>query len=134
MLLCPSLSKSVELVASDEQKIDLGFIACSFGIDPATLKLNGHFISRGIDLIACSVTWKSLLSFFSAKGLSTGKDDRDALLVTGKLCKVGNKSKCIFLYIFVLGKLTEIPLISNFINLKYSIFVNIYACILCFCL
>ncbi|KAF7845576.1 uncharacterized protein G2W53_002481 [Senna tora] len=91
-LLCPSLSKVVHLrVPSDEQKIDLGSIARAFGLEPSTLKLNGHFISRGIDLIASSVTWNSLLSFFSAKGLSTGKHHHDALLVTGKLCKAGNK-------------------------------------------
>ncbi|XP_054781738.1 uncharacterized protein LOC129288947 [Prosopis cineraria] len=91
-LLCPSLSKVVRLlVASDEQRIDLGSIARDFGLDPSTIKLNGHFISRGVDLVASSVTWKSLLSFFSAKGLPTGKDDGDALDVTGKLCKAGNK-------------------------------------------
>ncbi|XP_061362731.1 uncharacterized protein LOC133306427 [Gastrolobium bilobum] len=92
-LLCPSLSKGTQVVAWDEQKIDLGFIARVFGIDPSTLKLNGHFISRGMDLISSSVTWKSLLSFFSAKGLSTGKDYTDPLVVTGKLCKVGNKKR-----------------------------------------
>ncbi|KAK7287364.1 hypothetical protein RIF29_00636 [Crotalaria pallida] len=90
-LLCPSLSKVANVVAWDEQKIDLGSIARAFGLDPSTLRLNGHFISRGKDLISSSLTWNSLLSFFSSKGLSTGKDNRDALLVTGKLCKLGNK-------------------------------------------
>ncbi|KAI4354347.1 hypothetical protein L6164_003217 [Bauhinia variegata] len=90
-LLCPSLSKVVQMVAWEDQKIDLGSISRAFGLEPSTLKLNGHFISRGLDLVASSVTWKSLLSFFSTKGLSTGKDDLDALLVTGKLCKLGNK-------------------------------------------
>ncbi|XP_028797169.1 uncharacterized protein LOC114752584 [Neltuma alba] len=91
-LLCPSLSKVVRLlVASDEQRIDLGCIARAFGLDPSTIKLNDHFISRGVDLVASSVTWKSLLSFFSAKGLPTGKDDGDALDVTGRLFKAGKK-------------------------------------------
>ncbi|KAI9077680.1 hypothetical protein K1719_040367 [Acacia pycnantha] len=91
-LLCPSLSKVARLlVTSDEQRIDLGSIARAFGLEPSTIKLNGHFISRGVDLVASSVTWKSLLSFFSAKGLPTGKDDGDALDVTGKLCKAGKK-------------------------------------------
>ncbi|MCH98392.1 hypothetical protein A2U01_0019394, partial [Trifolium medium] len=40
---------------------------------------------RGVDLISSSLTWNSLLSFFSAKGLSTGKHDHDAVLVTGKV-------------------------------------------------
>lgn len=101
-LLCPSLSIVVRLlVASDEQRIDLGSIAQAFGLEPSTIKLNGHFISRGVDLVASSVTWKSLLSFFSAKGLPTGKDDGDALDVTGKLCKAGKKRKSVcYLYIY----------------------------------
>lgn len=91
-LLCPSLSKvTTQLVVSDEQRIDLGAIARAFGLDASTMRLNGHFISRGVDLVSSSVTWKSLLSFFSARGLSTGKNNRDALVVTGKFCKVGNK-------------------------------------------
>ncbi|XP_015939127.1 uncharacterized protein LOC107464688 [Arachis duranensis] len=90
-LLCPSLSKVANIIAWDENKIDLGAIAKAFGIEPSTLKLNGHFISRGVDLISCSVTWKSLISFFSSKGLSTGNNLGDALLVTGKFCKLANK-------------------------------------------
>nr|DAD23974.1 TPA_asm: hypothetical protein HUJ06_025437 [Nelumbo nucifera] len=90
-LFCPSISKLLPFVALEEQRLDLGSIARTFGLDPATLKLNGHFISRGVDLIASSVTWKSLLSFFSARGLSTGANDADALIVDGKLCKVGTK-------------------------------------------
>ncbi|KAE7998020.1 hypothetical protein FH972_002599 [Carpinus fangiana] len=90
-LFCPSVSKTVPFVARDKQRLDLGSIALTFGLDPATLKLNGHFISRGDDLIASSVTWNALLSFFSARGLSTGKDDQDALVVDGKPIKVGTK-------------------------------------------
>ncbi|MCI07507.1 hypothetical protein A2U01_0028576 [Trifolium medium] len=91
-LLCSSLSNSkiVQLVTSDDKKIDLGFIATAFGLDPSTLKLNGYFISRGVDLISSSLTWNSLLSFFSAKGLSTGKYDHDAVLVTGKVVNKGS--------------------------------------------
>ncbi|KAG4951719.1 hypothetical protein JHK85_045586 [Glycine max] len=90
-LICPSLSKVTQVVAWDDQRIDLGFVARAFGLDPSSLRLNSHFIGRGVDLVASSVTWKSLLSFFSSKGLPTGKDQRDALVVTGKLCKVGLK-------------------------------------------
>lgn len=92
-MYCPTLLKTVEWVAWEEQNIDLGSIARSFGLDPWTLKLNGHFISRGVDFISSSVTWKSLLSFFSDKGLSTGKDEGDALIVDGKLSKLGFKSE-----------------------------------------
>ncbi|KAK4440482.1 hypothetical protein Salat_0383100 [Sesamum alatum] len=90
-LFCPSVSKIVQIIAWDEQKLDLGSIARAFGLDPNTLKLNGHFISRGVDLVASSVTWKSLIRFFSARGLSTGANDSDALLVDGKLSKLGSK-------------------------------------------
>ncbi|MED6171431.1 hypothetical protein PIB30_040730 [Stylosanthes scabra] len=91
-LVCPSLSNKVaSIVAWEENKIDLGSIAKAFGIEPSSLKLNGHFISRGVDLISSSVTWNSLISFFSSKGLSTGQNLPDALLVTGKLTKLANK-------------------------------------------
>ncbi|KAK1428481.1 hypothetical protein QVD17_17316 [Tagetes erecta] len=90
-LFCPSLSKAVQLIAHDDHKLDLGSIAGTFGLDPATLKLNGHFISRGVDLIASSVTWKSLISFFSSRGLSTGVCGSAALVVDGKLLKSGCK-------------------------------------------
>ncbi|OMO86864.1 hypothetical protein CCACVL1_09412 [Corchorus capsularis] len=89
-LFCPSASKLVPMVAWDAQKLDLGSIARAFGLDPSTVKLNGHFISRGKDLVSSSVTWRSLLSFFSSKGLSTGTESA-ALIVDGKLCKLGTK-------------------------------------------
>ncbi|OMO95849.1 hypothetical protein COLO4_15647 [Corchorus olitorius] len=88
-LFCPSAWKLVSMVAWDAQKLDLGSIARAFGLDPSTVKLNGHFISRGKDLVSSSVTWRSLLSFFSSKGLSTGT--QSALIVGGKLCKLGTK-------------------------------------------
>ena len=90
-LYCPSASKIAQIMAWEDQKLDLGTIARMFGIEPSTLKLNGHFISRGVDLIASSVTWKSLLSFFSSRGLSTGTHDSGALIVDGKLSKCGTK-------------------------------------------
>ncbi|XP_024954503.2 uncharacterized protein LOC102611090 isoform X2 [Citrus sinensis] len=90
-LFCPSVSNLIQFVAWDEQRLDLGSIARAFGLDPSTVKLNGHFISRGFDFVSSSVTWRPLIKFFSAKGLSTGKDDKDALIVDGKLSKVGSK-------------------------------------------
>ncbi|KAE8692142.1 GPI transamidase component Gpi16 subunit family protein isoform 1 [Hibiscus syriacus] len=92
-LFCPSVSKLVRFVACDSHKLDVGSISRLFGLDPSTVKLNGHFISRGVDLVSSSVTWRSLLSFFSSKGLSTGTDGdhKRALIVDGKLCKVGIK-------------------------------------------
>ncbi|PSR94908.1 Adapter protein like [Actinidia chinensis var. chinensis] len=93
-LFCPTLSKSVPFVAWDEHRLDLGSISRAFGIDPSTLRLNGHFIGRGADLVAWSVTWKSLLCFFSSRGLPAGASDADALIVDGKLSKAGTKREC----------------------------------------
>ncbi|XP_022959564.1 uncharacterized protein LOC111460597 isoform X1 [Cucurbita moschata] len=89
-LFCPSLSTIAPFVASLDQCIDIGSIATIFGLEPSTVKLNGHFLSRGLDLVS-SVTWNSLLSFFSAKRLPTGGSDDDALVVDGKLSKIGVK-------------------------------------------
>ncbi|KAL3633322.1 hypothetical protein CASFOL_022849 [Castilleja foliolosa] len=90
-LICPSVSKTVQISAWDDQKLDLGLIAQAFGLNPNTLKLNGHFISRGLDFIASSVTWKSLIGFFSFRGLSTGVNDSNGLLVDGNFSKIGSK-------------------------------------------
>jgi hypothetical protein len=92
-LFCPSLSKTACLAVWDEQRLDLGSIALTFGLDPLTLKLNGHFISRGLDHIASSLTWNSLLSFFSARGFSTGINHQHPLLVDGRLIKLGSKRR-----------------------------------------
>ncbi|KAL6554390.1 hypothetical protein OROMI_020063 [Orobanche minor] len=96
-LICPSVSKTVQISACDEQKLDFRSIARAFRLDPSTLNLNGHFISRGVDLIASSVMWKSLTGFFSARGLSTSADDSGALVVDDKFSRSGHKSKvCVF--------------------------------------
>ncbi|KAA0026205.1 uncharacterized protein E5676_scaffold343G00940 [Cucumis melo var. makuwa] len=89
-LFCPSLSTFAPFLASRDHYIDIGSIAAIFGLDPSSLKLNGRFLSRGRDLIS-SVTWNSLLSFFSTKRLPIGSSHNDALLVDGKLSKIGAK-------------------------------------------
>ncbi|KAK3415226.1 hypothetical protein EUGRSUZ_H00781 [Eucalyptus grandis] len=91
MLRCPPLSRTVAIAARGDQRLDLGSIARAFGLDPATLKLNGHFVSRGADLVSPSVTWRSLLSYFSSKGLPTGAGAGGALVVDGKLLRSGSK-------------------------------------------
>ncbi|CAN1131117.1 hypothetical protein LINPERPRIM_LOCUS13623 [Linum perenne] len=89
-LLCPALSKIVPYAAWEEQRLDLTSIAMAFGLEPRTLKLNGYLIGRGSDLMS-SMTWRSLLNYFSGKGLPVGKSDGEALIVDGKLSKVGSK-------------------------------------------
>ncbi|XP_047981168.1 uncharacterized protein LOC125222539 isoform X2 [Salvia hispanica] len=71
-LYCPSLPKAIEIAAVDDQKLDLGSIARAFGLDPNTLKLNGYFIATTPDHIASSLTWNSLIRFFTARGLPSG--------------------------------------------------------------
>ncbi|CAM8997443.1 unnamed protein product [Rhodiola kirilowii] len=90
-LYCPSTAELIPYTASNSDRIDLGGIAKVFGLEPATLKINGHFIGRGPDLIASSVTWKALISFFSERGFPTGADERSPLIVHGKILKPGNK-------------------------------------------
>lgn len=86
-LYCPSISKTIQWSSCDiEQRIDLGSIERAFGLEAHSLRLNGHLISRGVDEIASSVTWNSLLSFFSARGFST-----HPLIVHGKLFRLGSK-------------------------------------------
>ncbi|KAH9603679.1 hypothetical protein KSS87_004759 [Heliosperma pusillum] len=90
-LYCPLVSKIAEIMVWDDQRLDIGAIAAVFGLEPGTLKLNGYFVSRGVDFIASSVTWVLLFSFFSKKGLSTGVDCSAALVVDGKVVKSGSK-------------------------------------------
>uniref|UniRef100_A0A7N0T563 Uncharacterized protein n=1 Tax=Kalanchoe fedtschenkoi TaxID=63787 RepID=A0A7N0T563_KALFE len=86
-LYCPSTEKLVEYVARNSDRIDLGGIAKIFGLEPATLKINGHFIGRGPDFIASSLTWRALLTFFSHRRLPAGADHRSPLLVHGNIVK-----------------------------------------------
>ncbi|KMT05651.1 hypothetical protein BVRB_7g167850 isoform B [Beta vulgaris subsp. vulgaris] len=90
-MYCPASSKTAEIMACEDRRLDIGTIARMFGLEPATLRFNGHFITRGVDLIASSVTWRSLLSFFSSRGLCTGTNSSAALVVDGKLVKCGTK-------------------------------------------
>lgn len=115
-LYCPSMAKLVQMVAWEEQKLDLGYISRAFGLDPATVKINGHFIARGVDFVASSVTWKSLFSFFSARGLSIGSSDSDALTIDGKLSKLGSKSNLSFTINFVCACLLLCFVVYVFVN------------------
>ncbi|KAG9446009.1 hypothetical protein H6P81_012137 [Aristolochia fimbriata] len=91
-LLCPTLAKIVPFVVLEDHGLDLGTLAGIFGIEPSTLRLNGHFISRGVNFIS-SVTWESVLSFFAKKGYSIGKSSQDAVIVDGKFCDDNDRAK-----------------------------------------
>ncbi|MCL7049581.1 hypothetical protein MKW94_009171 [Papaver nudicaule] len=91
-LFCPSLSKLVPwVIKKEDENLDLGLIATTFGLEPSTLKINNHFISRGADFVSSSVTWKSLLSFFASRGLTTGSNEHDVIVIDGRISKPGTK-------------------------------------------
>ncbi|KAI3932829.1 hypothetical protein MKX01_031811 [Papaver californicum] len=91
-LFCPSVSKLVPwVIQKEDENLDLGLIANTFGLEPSTLKINNHFISRGVDFVSSSVTWKSLLSFFASRGLTTGSGEHDVIVIDGRVCKPGTK-------------------------------------------
>ncbi|KAL4192763.1 hypothetical protein AMTRI_Chr06g173590 [Amborella trichopoda] len=84
-------TKFLMLMVSAYERIDLGFIAKSFGLDPCSVKINGHSVSRDSDFVS-SLPWRSILSFFEAKGLSTGNHLHDAILVDGRpLCVLDSR-------------------------------------------
>ncbi|XP_031476605.1 uncharacterized protein LOC116248131 [Nymphaea colorata] len=87
-LHCPSSSKPsvLRFVALEGSRLDVGTIARCFGLDPSSVRFNGYYVSRGTDFIS-SLTWTSLLSFFSARGFPTGKETHDPLVVEGKPSK-----------------------------------------------
>ncbi|KAJ6792233.1 Uncharacterized protein M6B38_240405 [Iris pallida] len=63
--------------------VDLGAVGRALGLDPASVRLNGHYLSRGPDHVS-TVTWASLLSFFSSRGFPAGDSDRRPVLVQGR--------------------------------------------------
>ncbi|CAN6462755.1 unnamed protein product [Victoria cruziana] len=76
----------LRFVALEGSRLDVGTIARSFGLDPSTVKFNGYYVSRGRDFIS-SLTWSSLLSFFSLRGFPTGEEPHDPLLIQGNPSK-----------------------------------------------
>jgi hypothetical protein len=65
--------------------VDLAQVGSALGLDPATVRLNGYFLSRGSGHVSLSVTWGALLAFFDARGLPTGDDPAAPVAVHGRL-------------------------------------------------
>ncbi|XP_047053977.1 uncharacterized protein LOC124660244 [Lolium rigidum] len=65
--------------------VDLAQVGRALGLDPATVRLNGYFLSRGSGHVSLSVTWGALLAFFAARGLPTGADPATPVAVHGRL-------------------------------------------------
>ncbi|KAL6840403.1 hypothetical protein ACP4OV_030213 [Aristida adscensionis] len=64
--------------------VDLAAVGRALGLDPATVRLNGYFLSRGKGHVSAAVTWRALLAFFAARGLPTGAHAAAPLAVHGK--------------------------------------------------
>uniref|UniRef100_A0ACD5XDA2 Uncharacterized protein n=1 Tax=Avena sativa TaxID=4498 RepID=A0ACD5XDA2_AVESA len=64
--------------------VDLAQVGRALGLDPATVRLNGYFLSRGSGHVSLSVTWGALLAFFAARGLPTGAGPAAPVSVHGK--------------------------------------------------
>lgn len=64
--------------------VDLAMVGRALGLDPATVRLNGYFVSRGRGHVSSAVTWRALLDFFAARGLPTGDAPAEPVAVHGK--------------------------------------------------
>ncbi|XP_020249063.1 uncharacterized protein LOC109826443 [Asparagus officinalis] len=80
LLFDPSRFLSGSRVPSRSTSVAIGR---SLGLDPRHLEAQRTFLSRGPHLVS-SVTWASLLSFFSSRGFPAGGSDGDAIVVEGK--------------------------------------------------
>ncbi|GLJ16147.1 hypothetical protein SUGI_0269260 [Cryptomeria japonica] len=79
--------KVVELVATQDSKLDMGSIAATFGLNPLSLNLNGLYISRGPDFISSCLTWNDVLRYFANKGYPTGISHQHPIIVDGNTCQ-----------------------------------------------
>ncbi|RLN05280.1 uncharacterized protein C2845_PM13G17290 [Panicum miliaceum] len=64
--------------------VDLARVGLALGLDPASVRPNGYFLSRGPGHVCSAVTWRALLNFFAARGLPTGADAAAPVAVDGK--------------------------------------------------
>ncbi|CAO2181929.1 unnamed protein product [Urochloa humidicola] len=64
--------------------VDLARVGLALGLDPASVRPNGYFLSRGPGHVCSAVTWRALLDFFAARGLPTGADAAAPVAVDGR--------------------------------------------------
>lgn len=72
------------IVVDGGSGVDLARVGLALGLDPASVRLNGYFLSRGPGYVSKAVTWRTLLAFFAARGLPTGADATTPIAVNGK--------------------------------------------------
>nr|CAB3479248.1 unnamed protein product [Digitaria exilis] len=76
---------TVAIAVDGSAGVDLARVGLALGLDPASVRPNGYFLSRGGPGHVCTaVTWRALLAFFAARGLATGADAAAPIAVDGK--------------------------------------------------
>jgi hypothetical protein len=79
-----SPADTVAIAVDGDSGVDLARVGLALGLDPASVRPNGYFLSRGPDHVCSAVTWRALLAFFAKRGLPTGADAAAAVVVHGK--------------------------------------------------
>ncbi|OEL21663.1 hypothetical protein BAE44_0017316 [Dichanthelium oligosanthes] len=75
---------TVAIAVDGSSGVDLARVGLALGLDPASVRPNGYFLSRGPGHVCSAVTWRALLAFFAARGLPTGADAAAPVAVDGK--------------------------------------------------
>ncbi|KAL6616611.1 hypothetical protein ACP70R_038881 [Stipagrostis hirtigluma subsp. patula] len=80
----PRASAEAAIAVDGGGGVDLASVGRALGLDPATVRLNGYFLSRGPGHVSSAVTWRALLAFFAARGLPTGAHAAAPVAVHGR--------------------------------------------------
>ncbi|WVZ67666.1 hypothetical protein U9M48_016714 [Paspalum notatum var. saurae] len=76
---------SVAIAVDGGSGVDLARVGLALGLDPASVRPNGYFLSRrGPGHVCSAVTWRALLAFFAARGLPTGADAAAPIAIHGR--------------------------------------------------
>ncbi|OQU88104.1 hypothetical protein SORBI_3003G402700 [Sorghum bicolor] len=79
-----SSADTVAIAVDGGTGVDLARVGLALGLDPASVRPNGYFLSRGPGHVCSAVTWRALLAFFAKRGLPTGADAAAPVVVDGK--------------------------------------------------
>ncbi|CAD6235332.1 unnamed protein product [Miscanthus lutarioriparius] len=82
--LSSSPAVTVAIAVDGGSGVDLARVGLALGLDPASVRPNGYFLSRGPGHVCSAVTWRALLAFFAKRGLPTGADAAAPVVVHGK--------------------------------------------------
>jgi hypothetical protein len=79
-----SPADTVAITVDGGSGVDLARVGLALGLDPASVRPNGYFLSRGPGHVCSAVTWRALLAFFAKRGLPTGADAAAPVVVHGR--------------------------------------------------